>query len=200
MRPDDQGAETTSAAVDLYWIPLGTGSPVVQWCGGMYERISALRARREAAQLYHCGLKVMAAPDVFVIEMAPAWQFSSVDRGVVLEGPVGTRWAGRSKWFRYEVRCWRNGRIPDEADAVCSPQRLTTDPAIGARVLRELSSVPRHTWGRDSVGVGEMWNSNSVVSWVLTRSGIDLTSVKPPRRGRAPGWRAGIAAASEDRC
>ena len=37
---------------------------------------------------------------------------------------------------------------------------------------------------------GEMWNSNSVVSWALTRSGVDLTAVRPPGNGRAPGWDA----------
>ncbi|ORL16048.1 hypothetical protein A6I85_00385 [Prescottella equi] len=189
----------TPAAVDLYWIPLGAGSPVVQRCGRMYERIAATLSGREPAQLYHCGLKVLVFPDVFVIEMAPAWQFTSIDRGVVLEGPVGTRWAGRSKWLRYEVRCWRNGLIPDEADAVCSPLRLTTDPVTCRQVLRGLVSVPRYTWGRDSVGVGDMWNSNSVVSWVLSRSGVDLSAVRPPRCGRVPGWQAGIAAASQDR-
>jgi hypothetical protein len=40
-----------------------------------------------------------------------------------------------------------------------------------------------------------MWNSNSVVSWVLVRSGVPLDAVHPPPGGRAPGWRAGIVTA-----
>jgi hypothetical protein len=40
-----------------------------------------------------------------------------------------------------------------------------------------------------------MWNSNSVVSWLVTASGLDVESIRPPARGRAPGWSAGIATA-----
>ena len=29
-------------------------------------------------------------------------------------------------------------------------------------------------WGRDEFKVGEMWNSNSVISWLLERSGIGV--------------------------
>ena len=41
-----------------------------------------------------------------------------------------------------------------------------------------------------------MWNSNSVVSWVIARSGLDAESIKPPAGGRAPGWHAGLEIAS----
>jgi hypothetical protein len=41
-----------------------------------------------------------------------------------------------------------------------------------------------------------MWNSNSVIAWVIARSGIDAESIQPPQGGRAPGWRAGVAVAS----
>ena len=40
-----------------------------------------------------------------------------------------------------------------------------------------------------------MWNSNAVIAWVLSRSGIDAAQVMPPRGGRAPGWNAGLAVA-----
>jgi hypothetical protein len=40
-----------------------------------------------------------------------------------------------------------------------------------------------------------MWNSNSVIAWVIAGSGIDAESIQPPRRGRAPGWRAGLVVA-----
>ena len=40
-----------------------------------------------------------------------------------------------------------------------------------------------------------MWNSNSLVSWLLVTAGVDIESVTPPEGGRAPGWEAGIAAA-----
>jgi len=50
-------------------------------------------------------------------------------------------------------------------------------------------------WGRDQLRTGEMWNSNSVIAWVIARSGIDAESIQPPKRGRAPGWQAGLAVA-----
>jgi hypothetical protein len=40
-----------------------------------------------------------------------------------------------------------------------------------------------------------MWNSNSVIAWLIARSGIDTESIQPPRGGRAPGWQAGLAVA-----
>lgn len=54
-----------------------------------------------------------------------------------------------------------------------------------------------HRW-RDGVipDAGEMWNSNSVTSWILRRSGIDTAQLAPPNGGRAPGWDAGLAVAA----
>ena len=49
----------------------------------------------------------------FVIEMAPVRDTDGMQRGVVAEGPVGALWAARLRIFRYEIRCWRGGVIPD---------------------------------------------------------------------------------------
>jgi hypothetical protein len=43
-----------------------------------------------------------------------------------------------------------------------------------------------------------MWNSNSLVSWVLARSGLPVDSLAPPPGGRAPGWNAGLVVARRD--
>jgi hypothetical protein len=43
-----------------------------------------------------------------------------------------------------------------------------------------------------------MWNSNSIIAWILERSGIDASTIHPPPSGRAPGWNAGIAVARRD--
>jgi hypothetical protein len=40
-----------------------------------------------------------------------------------------------------------------------------------------------------------MWNSNSIIAWVLRSAGIDVHLIDPPRGGRAPGWLAGLRAA-----
>jgi len=62
-------------------------------------------------------------------------------------------------------------------------------------VLDVVSQIPTPVWGRDELGTGEMWNSNAVIAWVLSRGGIDTESLQPPRGGRAPGWQAGLTVA-----
>src|SRR5687767_6098408 len=96
------------AHVDLYWLPLGAGGSVVRWSGRVYEAIVARRQHRAARDLYHSALGVRLGDERYVIEMAPVWSNGPRDRGVVAEGPVGSRTLGRSRWFRYEVRRWRD--------------------------------------------------------------------------------------------
>jgi len=186
------------ASVDLYWIPLGAGAQVVRASGKLFEALSALVQRRARCDLYHSALHVRVPEGDFVIEQAPVPDLHGELRGVVAGGPVGTRWAGRFRLFRYEIRRWRDGRIPDAADAIASPVRVTDDLARARRVLEVLPSIPTPVWGRDEMGTGEMWNSNSVVSWALARSGVDLAGLQPPPGGRAPGWHAGLAVAARD--
>jgi hypothetical protein len=131
----------------------------------------------------------------FVIEQAPISDNKGVERGVVAEGPVGSRLAGRFRLFRYELRRWRDGVIPDVSEAVESPRRLTNDPGTSRRILDLVPSVPTPVWGRDEMGAGEMWNSNSFISWLIARSGLDVESIHVPVGGRAPGWDAGIVVA-----
>ncbi len=180
------------AAVDLYWLPLGAGGWFVRRNGRVYERVAAWVARREPLDLYHAALEVRVGSDVFVIEQTPVRDRHGADRGVVGEGPVGARWAGRVRIFRYEVRCWRDGVIPDIAEAVDSPRRVSDDRAVAQRVLDAVHDVPLRTWGRDELRAGEMWNSNAVIAWVLRHGGIDAASITPPDGGRAPGWVAGL--------
>jgi hypothetical protein len=141
--------------------------------------------------LYHSALEVHLGADRYVIEMAPVWTVRDADRGVVREGPVGASWLGRSAAFRYEVRCWRTGRIPDVAEAVDSPLEMSRDPARAERLLNLVAQVPTLIWGRDELHTGDMWNSNSLISWLLARSGHDIHGIRPPAHGRAPGWDAG---------
>jgi hypothetical protein len=117
------------------------------------------------------------------------------DRGVVGEGAVGTRWARRFRVFRYEIRRWAQGVIPDLPFAVSSPVRLTDDAATVEQVLDLVGRVPTPVWGRDELHAGEMWNSNSVTSWVVARAGLVSAAGGPPPHGRAPGWDAGLRVA-----
>jgi hypothetical protein len=43
-----------------------------------------------------------------------------------------------------------------------------------------------------------MWNSNSVISWLLARSGLPTEVIRPPAGGRAPGWHAGLVVARRE--
>lgn len=188
-------APQPSGTVDLYWIPLGAGGHVVRACGALFEALSAVRHRRTRCALYHSALVIHAPEGQVVIEQAPVPDRCPARRGVVAEGPVGVRWAGRFRVFRYEVRRWPGGSIPDIAEAVASPVRISADLSIARQVLEVLPSIPTPVWGRDEFGTGEMWNSNSVIAWTLVRGGADVDAIRFPEGGRAPGWDAGLAVA-----
>jgi hypothetical protein len=185
----------SSAAVDLYWIPLGAGQHVVRLSGRLFEAVMARVQRRPALDLYHSALTVNVPEGRFVVEQTPVIDVHGERRGVVVEGPVGTRLIRRFRAFRYEIRRWREGVIPDIAEAVCSPIRVADDLDRARLILELVPSVPPLVWGRDERHAGDMWNSNSVISWLLTRSGIDAGKIQPPPGGRAPGWRGGVAIA-----
>lgn len=193
MRADDEAGG--AAGVDLYWLPLGAGGHFVRINGRAYEALGARIERRPRDDLYHSALQVQVPEATFVVEQAPVPDLSGEQRGVVATGAVGSRWAGRFRIFRYEIRLWRNGQIPDIGEAVDSPRQLTSDEHRVRRVLDVVAHVPTPVWGRDELGTGEMWNSNSVIAWVVASSEIDTASIRPPAGGRAPGWQAGLEAA-----
>ena len=130
-----------------------------------------------------------------MIEQTPVRDLSGEQRGVVAEGAVGARWAGRFRIFRYEIRVWRGGHIPDVAEAVDSPRRLTSeasrpararsrsrgaDPGLGSRRVRHGRDVELEL--RDRVG---------------DRAQRHRRRVDPAAAGgRAPGWQAGVVVAS----
>lgn len=183
------------AAVDLYWLPLGAGGHSVRLNGRIFEAVAARLEKRPALDLYHSALAVRVPEGEFVIEQAPVSDGTGALRGVVAEGAVGSRWARSLRIFRYEIRCWRDGVIPDVDEAVDSPQRLTEDPFLALRLLELVPDVPTPVWGRDELQAGEMWNSNSVISWLIARSGLGVETITAPAGGRAPGWRAGVVVA-----
>jgi hypothetical protein len=184
-----------SVGVTLCWIPLGSGGHIVRWNGKAYEAIKALIERRPRRSLYHSALEVTTPDARYVIEVTPVPAQGGHDRGVVGEGAVGSRWLGWLRMFRYEVRRWCDGTIPDATDPGTVVVRVCDDGIAAQRILDSLPSVPKPVWGRDELGTGDMWNSNSVTSWVLATTGIDMDRVHLPDRGRAPGWEAGLVVA-----
>jgi len=187
------------ASVDLYWLPLGAGGGgrCVRTSGRTYEALIAARRRRARMDLYHSALVVHLDGVDFTIEMTPVWPETVGERGVVGEGAVGLAVLGRTRLFRYEVRCWADGTIPDLDAAVDSPRRVSTDDHKARQLVHLVPSFPLATWGLDEQAAGEMWNSNSLTSWLLARSGHDLSAphTQPPTHGRAPGWAAGLVVA-----
>lgn len=187
--------------VDLFWLPLGAGDStgLVRHSGRLYELMSARRHHRQARPLFHSALEVSLDGTRYVIEMTPQWGLPPGDRGVVVEGSVGMRILGRSRLFRYEVHCWRHGVIPDLAEAVGGAQRLSNGEEQVRRVLELAPDFPACTWGRDDQATGDMWNSNSLTSWLLARSDHGVDDLAPPAHGRAPGWSAGLVVAGRQR-
>jgi hypothetical protein len=183
--------------IDLLWIPLGEGgSGFFRFNGRVYERIEALIQRRRPLSLYHTALQVGTPAGLHVVEtMWPSPRGDPASRGVVVQGPVFTGPLAGLRLFRYEVRRWLNGILPDAGSAVGGPQRLTSEAGRALHLLGLVPSVPPLIWGRDQSRVGEMWNLNSVVSWLLARSGFEMDEIRPPAGGRAPGWGAGIEVA-----
>lgn len=185
-------------AIDLYWIPLGAGAggALVRWSGRIYEALAARAAGRPQCDLFHSAMIVTVDGAKTAIEMAPVWTKRG-ERGVVAEGPVGASLLGRSRLFRYEIRRWAGGSIPDAAAAVGGPLTISTRPEVARRVVGLVPDFPTFVWGRDELGTGDMWNSNSLVSWLLVQAEVNVTGIRPPAGGRAPGWDAGVIAAAQ---
>lgn len=188
--------EAGAGGLDLYWIPVGAGAKVVRAGGRMYEACVAFAQHRPRCPLYHSALIATLPEGSYCMEMTPVPRDGlSAERGVIGHGAVASRSLGRLRVFRYELRCWLNGTIPDLPYAVDSPVKIATDPVVVRLVLSLYSRAPTPVWGRDDLHAGEMWNSNSVISWVLDRADLLARAGAPPRAGRAPGWDAGVLVA-----
>lgn len=190
-----RGDRTTDASVAIWWIPLGAGGRFVAFNGRVYERVCAWREHRAPRPLFHSALDVVVPEGRYVVENAwPIPDERGDERGVVVTGPVFARGLGRFRALRYEIRRWKDGTTDDAAFVVAKPV-VSRELAVARRVLDAVPDVPAKVWGRDEDRLGEMWNSNSVIAWILARAGVDAGAWSPPGEGRAPGWSAGVRAA-----
>jgi len=106
------GSALSRTRIDLYWLPLGAGRHSVRLNGRVYEALAARLGRRPVRDLYHSALIVQVPEGRFVIETAPIRASDDPVRGVVGVGAVGSRWAGRFRIFRYELRCGATASSP----------------------------------------------------------------------------------------
>jgi hypothetical protein len=135
-------ASAPHTGIDLYWLPLGAGGHSVRLNGRVFEWLAARLDGRERWDLYHSALQVHVPEARFVIEQAPVWR-EDEERGVVGEGAVGAAALARIALFRYEVRRWREGLIPDIDEAVESPTASATIPSARGGCSSSCRKYPR---------------------------------------------------------
>jgi hypothetical protein len=186
---------STSSGVDVFFFPVGAHGAVAGWVARLYEAVVAARDRRPRRELFHAALEV-SADGVTSSWIEMALPVHRCDRGVIAEGPVGARFLGRWRCFRYEVHRWTGDAIPDVSSAPAPPVRVSRSSEDAAHVLALVAEVPICTWGRDELDAGEMWNSNSLVAWLLASAGLRTEGLGPPPNGRVPGWDAGLRVAA----
>ena len=114
----------------------------------------------------------------------------------MITGSVGSTFAGRLRLFRYQLCLKECARLPDEEWTIRRAAAPSTDATAVHRLLQAAATVPAHVWGRRYTGTSEMWTSNSAVSWMLTRTGLDAAAIALPAGTRAPGWHAGLEASA----
>ena len=179
---------------ELHWIPVGAGTRFQRRSLLLYEWVAARLSHRRALTLVHAGVTGALGGQPFTLELMPAPGGPNL-RGEVT-GPVGAKWAGRLRLFRYQVCLLEKAELPDQRWAVSPPLLLTDDSATVTKIQEFSRRVPAYTWGRRRRGHPEMWTSDSALSWILAMAGVEDQSIAPPPESRAPGWYAGIAEAA----
>lgn len=179
-----------TASLELLWIPVGAGTRFQRASLVLYEAVAAAISRRPRVALVHAGIKLGLDGKLYTFELMPAPPGPNHTGEVT--GPVGVRGADRLRLFRYRACLFESEALPDEAWAIGEPLRLSDDPEVVRRVIELRRAIPAYTWGRRRRGHSEMWTSDSAVSWLLGRAGVDVSSIEVPKGTRAPGWRSGI--------
>lgn len=178
------------AFLDLLWVPVGAGTRFQRASLVLYESVAAALSRRPRVALVHAGIKLGLDGKRYTFELMPAPPGPNHDSEVT--GPVGVRGADRLRLFRYRACLFEAEALPDEAWAIGEPIRLSDNAETVRRVIKLRREIPAYTWGRRRRGHSEMWTSDSAVSWLLGRAGIEVGAIVVPEGTRAPGWRAGL--------
>ena len=179
-------ASTAKAAVpaclDLLWLPLGAGGHVVRCNGRGFEAVSALLQR---APPRTCTTRRSRSPG-----RSPPCDRTGARLGHGIARARRGLWRrgrrrplGRWRLFRYEVRCWADGVIPDAAEAVDSPVPCRATRRGRAGCSTSSRACPRRR--------GDMTSSAPARCGTRTRSSpgcwrpAGTTSARSPRPGAA---------------
>jgi hypothetical protein len=208
LASDNEPSEQSAAAVRLYWIPLSAGLDVVRLnvarlSGKVFEAVSALAQQRPPCDLYHAALEVSVPSRRFVIEMTGARDRHGCERGVVCQGAMFAPWLGRFRLFRYEVRCWPGGTIPDAKVRSGQPRAAEhrhrqgpsaagsggRDPGagVGPRPAPHRGNVELELGGL--VAAGTLWYRNRACQTAQERQSTGLGSRRGCRLANRPGAR-----------
>jgi len=133
-----------AARIELWWLPLGAGGWFVRANGRLYEARPGNPGgggrSTSTTRRWWCGFP----EGRFVVENC--WPIpdsdGARDRGVAVEGPVGSELIARFRVFRNEVRRW-DGTIADAGTAVASPPGPEPGPGQGRRLLELVGELPR---------------------------------------------------------
>ena len=176
-------------------MPVGAGTPRLQRASlRLWEAFEAARARRTRTVLYHSALKLHTEGRTRTLELMPAFIDSASPP--LLTGPVGAGLAGPPRPLPHQRVCTHRGGAPPRRWGGERAQGLAHDESVARAIIALAPAVPPYTWGRRVRGTSEMWTSDSVISWLLLRAGVDLAAMHIPAGGRAPGWEAGLEVAS----
>ncbi len=202
--PRSSGSTSTPDAPD---IPATTEKRSADPNGGFSSShrhrpvLAATRRRRPLRSLERTRLRVVCGTARWARALRPLPLGTA---GLPFRGAVRHRAGagvarGRGAWRRRRRRGRRSSVGAPRALPLRGPMLArTADPRhrdCARRLLELVPEVPKPVWGRDDLHAGEMWNSNSTISWLIARSGLDVESIALPRDGRAPGWQAGIVIA-----
>ena len=184
-----------TAAVELYWIPLGAGGHSVRLNGRVFEAIAAAASIGDAA--------TSITPRSSSSSTAIATRSSSRRRRTLTRraaawsppAPSAAATPAGCACFATRSAAGAAGRFRISTRRSAGPRRLSSDPRDARRLLDLVRTVPTPVWGRDELKTGEMWNSNSMTAWLIAATGLSTDLLRPPPRGRAPGWDAGIEVA-----
>ena len=192
---EDRVAVFNGSGVDLYRLPLGASGHSVRLNGRLFEAVAARVQHRRMFDLDHAALEVRLGTERFRdrtgSDSRRARRAARCRRGRAGRRALGGADAHPSlRGAALARRSDRRHRL-----SCGQPSQADHDPDVARRLWQSAADLPTPVWGRDELGTGEMWNSNSVISWLITRSGLDVDSIRPPAGGRAPGWQAGVVLA-----